>query len=287
MDNSNLNLNKAVSFDDKPSSDDIFNNKGFTEDLDQFFSQAKPIKTDLDLDKLYKENAEKQNLNNKGDDLENAGNNGTQKESSRIGKILQYISVDYFKGLFDVNTQDVMDRLRFSIFPFKTGTLFKDKPYDLYGPVWIVLTVVFTTSIFGTVFMTNQNLGRETAASMSIHQIGKSFTLTMFYLVINPLVIFYYLNKEGARSVQYFEIVSIYGYSFTFLPIVEVLLIVPFGLLNFAFLIIGIFISSFLIRKELIELNQKYLPRREVKHIRNYGIISHAVWLVLFKLLFL
>lgn len=286
MENSNLSITKSFSNDAAGAKDENDPFKGDDlVDLDSFFLQSKQAKTDFDLDKLFKEE-DKVKLGENAD-LENAGKDKEPKEQSNLSKAMEFASVGYFKEAFNVTTEDVMERVKYAVFPFRIGTVFKEKPYDLYGPLWILLTVVFTTSIFGTVFMRNDNSNLDQLTNTSIHQIGKSFVLTALYIILNPLVLYYQFTKEGARSVKYFEIVSIFGYSFTILPIIEVLLVLPVTLLKLMFLILGVFISTFFIRKELIELNKKYLPRKEVKKIKNYGIISHVVWLLIFKLLFL
>jgi hypothetical protein len=58
-------------------------------------------------------------------------------------------------------------------------------------------------------------------------------------------------------------------------------------MLKWIFLLFGSFTSAFLVGKELTELNKKYLPRKEIKYIKTYGVVSHIVWLFLFKLMFL
>ena len=288
-----MDLNKSLSTDQKKQ--DPFSQPNsakfgldeIDEDIDSFFMQNKGTKSDLDLDSLYKQNEEKIKLNPSGNDLEGGDKSQEDNTNSRWFKVSQYASVEYFRDLFNINTDDVLARLKYSVFPFKAGGLFGEKEYDLYGPIWIVFTLVFTTSIFGSAFIGAESMDKERATNMSLHQIGKSFTLLTLYLLVNSLVLFYYFTKEGARSVRYFEIMSIFGYSFTILPIVEVLLLIPIFWSKLIFLALGAFISTFLVRKELKELNKKYLPRKEVKYIRTYGVVSHAVWLVLMKLLFL
>ena len=83
------------------------------------------------------------------------------------------------------------------------------------------------------------------------------------------------------------QILSILGYSFTIIPIIEILLLLPVGVVKFIILGMGLFISCYLIRKEVKELNKQYLPKKDVGYVWKYAVISHAVWLLLFKFLFL
>ncbi|CAI2377759.1 unnamed protein product [Moneuplotes crassus] len=284
MDNSNANVGTNLQTD-VPQENDPF---GLGANLSAQKEEQEIENEDLDIDTFFKENLETVKLN-QNNDLENATKPQPEAEAapSTLSKVSRFMSVEYFKNAFNINTDDVLERIKYSLFPFRAGGLFKNREYDLYGPLWILLTAVFTTSIFGTAFFSTEKIAKEKATSISLHQIGKSFILSLIYLLICPLVVYYHYTKEGARSAQYLEIVSIYGYSFAILPVIEVLILIPLGWFRLCFLAAGAFISGFLIRRELFDLNKKYLPRKEITYIRNYGVIAHVIWLLLFKLLFL
>ena len=226
MDNSNLGIGQ------NPITDPLQENDPFNigSIIPNEENKAESDIKDLDIDTFLKENVETVKLN-QNTDLENGAKPKSEEktEPSRVEKLGRFMSVEYFRNSFNINTEDVGERIKFALFPFKTGGLFQNKAYDLYGPLWILLTLVFTTSIFGSAFMNSENMNKEKATSVSIHQIGKSFVLSMIYLLINPLIVYYYYLREGARSAQYLEIVSIYGYSFAILPIIEVLILIPIG----------------------------------------------------------
>jgi hypothetical protein len=247
MENLNLGVNKSFPESKPPKEKDQeeLGNSGFRDVIGSFFSQTKTSETDLDPTRQSKLNDERIKLNTHNDDIENSGKDtdGQKEELSRTQKLLGFASMSYFRELFDINTDDVIERLKFALFPFKHGSIFDGKPYDLYGPIWILFTVVFTTSIFGTVFMATETMDKENATNASINHIGKSLTLIVFYTLVNPLIVFYLFNREGARSIKYFEIVSIYGYSFAILPILEVLLVIPLGYFSYILLLIAAFIS--------------------------------------------
>ena len=59
-------------------------------------------------------------------------------------------SLEPYKRYFDVDTADVLHRLRLACIPFGSAfaTTVHEKP-DLYGPLWIAATLVFLSSTTG------------------------------------------------------------------------------------------------------------------------------------------
>ncbi|EEC20346.1 conserved hypothetical protein, partial [Ixodes scapularis] len=61
----------------------------------------------------------------------------------------------YYQSLFDVTTDDVLRRLTWSALPQLKGPTYLEKHIqpnpDLYGPVWIGLTLIVTTSVSSNV----------------------------------------------------------------------------------------------------------------------------------------
>lgn len=61
-----------------------------------------------------------------------------------------YLSVAYFRQFFRVTEAEVIARLRLSLRPFKSDffEISRSNP-DLYGPFWILTTIVFLLSSMG------------------------------------------------------------------------------------------------------------------------------------------
>lgn len=273
---------------------------GLSEDIDNFFIPSNQSKANSELDQFIKDSEARDKLSGKDmADLEKASSQPKGPEAGYAQRIAYYLSMEYLKELFNIHTEEVIDRLKYSVFPLRSRNLFQGKQFDLYGPLWIILTTVFTTSIFGTAFISDITGGKGKATSVSINQIGKSLSLTLFYIFLNSFVLYYLFKKSKQEAlntvttkhnetkIPYMQIVSILGYSFAIIPIIEVLLVLPVGLAKLAFLIFGLFISCYLIWKEVKEINKTYLPKKEVGYIWKYAVLSHSVWLLLFKLLFL
>ena len=57
----------------------------------------------------------------------------------------------HYAGYFNVSTMDILHRLRKSLWPFcSKTTLFTDEDkIDLYGPIWIMITLIVEIAIVG------------------------------------------------------------------------------------------------------------------------------------------
>lgn len=115
-------------------------------------------------------------------------------------------SLEYYQKLFDVNTDQVLERIVWAMFP-KPGVNYlqhhiQSKP-DLYGPFWICITLVFTIAISG-------NLANylQTAASGSyhwkydFHAVTFSATAIFAYAWLLPSILWGILKWQGSQQVN-------------------------------------------------------------------------------------
>ncbi|OMO62505.1 hypothetical protein CCACVL1_22782 [Corchorus capsularis] len=128
-------------------------------------------------------------------------------------------SVAAYKPYFDVDTSDVMDRLKESLFPFR-GT-FTEKTAtnpDLYGPFWICTTLIFVAASIGTfvTYIAHKLNNKEWAYDINL--VTWSAGVFYGYVLVVPLALYVVLKYFSAPSglVQLF---CLYGYSlFIFIP---------------------------------------------------------------------
>ncbi|XAR52586.1 hypothetical protein NMG60_11020732 [Bertholletia excelsa] len=150
----------------------------------------------------------------------------------------QVFSIAYYKPYFDVDTSDVLERIKDSLFPFK-GSFYEktvDNP-DLYGPFWICSTLIFVAATIGTfvTYVTHKLQKKEW--NYDINLVTWSAGLFYGYVTVVPLVLYIILKYFSAPSglVQLF---CLYGYSlFIFIPAL-CLSIVPLEL--FRWIIAGV-----------------------------------------------
>ncbi|XP_050275769.1 uncharacterized protein LOC126717870 [Quercus robur] len=128
-------------------------------------------------------------------------------------------TVASYKPYFDVDTTDVVERIKDSLFPFR-GT-FNEKTSsnpDLYGPFWICTTLIFVAASIGTFVTYVAHKLKKKEWNYDINLVTWSAGVFYGYVTIVPLVLYVILKYFSAPSglVQLF---CLYGYSlFVFIP---------------------------------------------------------------------
>ncbi|OIV90852.1 hypothetical protein TanjilG_15585 [Lupinus angustifolius] len=124
-----------------------------------------------------------------------------------------------YKPYFDIDTCDVLERIKDSLFPFR-GT-FNEKTAtnpDLYGPFWICTTLIFVAASIGTFVTFISNKLKNEEWNYDINLVTWSAGLFYGYVTIVPLGLYVILKYFSVPSglVQLF---CLYGYSlFIFIP---------------------------------------------------------------------
>ncbi|CAN7107788.1 unnamed protein product [Brassica rapa subsp. narinosa] len=151
------------------------------------------------------------------DTFSGPGRSSTDEPHS--GGWLHKFTVGAYKPFFDVDTSDVVDRLKESLFPFR-GTFTEktaDKP-DLYGPFWICTTLIFVAASIGTFVTYVAHKWKKQEWNYDINLVTWSAGVFYGYVTIIPLALYVVLKYFSAPSglVQLF---CLYGYSlFIFIP---------------------------------------------------------------------
>lgn len=151
----------------------------------------------------------------------------------------QAFTIAYYRQYFDVDTADILERIKDSIIPFRGS--FSEKTAnnpDLYGPFWICTTLIFVAAAIGTfVTYVAQKIQKKEEWHYDINLVTWSAGLFYGYVTIVPLCLYLILKYFSAPSglVQLF---CLYGYSlFVFIPAL-CLSIVPLEL--FRWIVAGI-----------------------------------------------
>ncbi|CAN0914276.1 Protein YIPF1 homolog [Linum grandiflorum] len=145
--------------------------------------------------------------------------NGTTNEPQEQGGWFRAFSVAAYKPYFDVDTVDVLDRIKDSVLPFNGS--FNEKTAnnpDLYGPFWICTTLIFVAASIGTIVTYIAHKLHNKEWNYDINVVTWSAGLFYGYVTVVPLVLYVILKYFSAPSglVQLF---CLYGYSlFIFIP---------------------------------------------------------------------
>ncbi|CAA2953718.1 YIPF1 homolog [Olea europaea subsp. europaea] len=124
-----------------------------------------------------------------------------------------------YRPYFDVDTSDVLERIKDSLFPFRGSFTEKtaNNP-DLYGPFWICTTLIFVAASIGTFATYLAHKLQKKEWNYDINVVTWSAGLFYGYVTIVPVVLYIILKYFSAPSglVQLF---CLYGYSlFAFIP---------------------------------------------------------------------
>ncbi|CAN0897116.1 Protein YIPF1 homolog [Linum grandiflorum] len=145
--------------------------------------------------------------------------NGPTDVPQQQGGWLRAFSVAAYKPYFDVDTIDVLERVKDSLLPFNGSFTEKtaEKP-DLYGPFWICTTLIFVAASISTIVAYVAHKVEKKEWNYDINVVTWSAGLFYGYVTLVPLVLYVILKYFSAPSglVQLF---CLYGYSlFIFIP---------------------------------------------------------------------
>ncbi|XP_076977904.1 protein YIPF2 isoform X1 [Tamandua tetradactyla] len=154
-----------------------------------------------------------------------------QEEKQQPG----FWTFSYYQSFFDVDTSQVLDRIRGSLLP-RPGHNFvrhhlRNRP-DLYGPFWICATLAFVLAITGNLTLVlAQRRDPSIHYSPQFHKVTVAGTAIYCYAWLVPLALWGFLRwRAGTRErmgpYSFLETVCVYGYSlFVFIPTVVLWLI--------------------------------------------------------------
>jgi len=163
-------------------------------------------------------------------------------------------SMEYYQQFFNVNTEQVMERIMWAIVP-KPGVNYlqqhiQSKP-DLYGPFWICVTLVFTIAISG-------NLANylHTAASATyhwkynFHAVTFAATAIFAYAWLLPSCLWGFLKYHGAMhegAITLLELLCVYGYSLAIYVPISVMWVIQIGWLQWLLVMVGAAMSGYVL----------------------------------------
>nr|XP_009938077.1 PREDICTED: protein YIPF1 [Opisthocomus hoazin] len=151
-------------------------------------------------------------------------------------KSAPFWTFEYYQTFFDVDTYQVLDRIKGSVFPVPGKNfvrLYIRSNPDLYGPFWICATLVFTIAVSGNLSNFFIHLGKPTYHYVpEFRKVSIAATTIYAYAWLVPLALWGFLMWRNSKvmnivSYSFLEIVCVYGYSlFIYIP-TAILWIIP------------------------------------------------------------
>uniref|UniRef100_A0A182PII2 Yip1 domain-containing protein n=1 Tax=Anopheles epiroticus TaxID=199890 RepID=A0A182PII2_9DIPT len=175
-------------------------------------------------------------------------------------------SFEFYQQFFNVDTMIVVDRIATSMIPKRAPVNYlklniATNP-DLYGPVWIVLTLIFTIAISGNMASYLQNTGNH-QWRYNFHLVSYSATAIITYTLLVPFALWGFLQwsvqttefnleeedeevpQVDSGTPSLLSLVCIYGYSLAIYIPVSVLWTIQVSLFQWLLVITGAFLSGF------------------------------------------
>lgn len=168
----------------------------------------------------------------------------------REGGAPSFWKFSYYQSLFDVTTNDVLDRLLWSAVPRFSGPTYLERKIrpnpDLYGPIWVGLTLIVTTSVSSNVASYLQTAGQSKHFWHTDYtRVSFAATTIVLYIFLVPLVLWAMLKYRKVESrYSLLETLCLYGYSLSIYVPISILWAVELWWLRWLLMTIGCMLSG-------------------------------------------
>ncbi|XP_054714482.1 protein YIPF1-like [Uloborus diversus] len=156
----------------------------------------------------------------------------------------------YYQSFFDIDTDQVMGRMLYSMVPLPGRATFLDrmirpKP-DMYGPFWICTTLVFSMAIGANI---SNYLMTEGASAKSwtydFHKVSLAATAIYSYVFLLPVILWGLMwYRQSSNRYTLLEILCVYGYSLAIYVPISVLWVIQVAWFQWVLVIVGAALSG-------------------------------------------
>ncbi len=113
--------------------------------------------------------------------------------SNADGGIFSCLSIDFYKKYFDVDTEQVLFRLKSSFWPFNKTRFIKsiEGKGDLYGPFWVATTLVFAIAFSGNIvdYKNSVGKGEQDVWRYDFDKVSLAATMIYGYITLVPFAL--------------------------------------------------------------------------------------------------
>lgn len=169
-------------------------------------------------------------------------------------------TIEYYQKYFDVHTNEVVERIISSVVPQKVSRNYfderiKGKP-DLYGPIWISVTLIFTIAVSGNIANYLHNANKSVQWRYDFHLVSYAATAIICYVWLVPLALWAALKwtttpdgqdeieTQATSSPTMISLFCLYGYSLSIYVPVAILWTIQVSWLQWLFVLMAAFVSG-------------------------------------------
>ena len=211
------------------------------------------------------------------------------REPTRLEKMCPFLSVKPLAPYFEISTKQFLERFKKSLIPYGVNFYdeYKEKP-DLYGPFWILTSLVLALFISGNISRYIEWEGDAKDFEYNYKVIPMAMGILYGTGALLPLLLKVALNLYGTNEhvTPLATTVGIYGYSFSTFLITSVLCTfavdwLQWILIGYSAIVAGVFITKALWE----DLKNSLEPKYRWVAIAFLGTIQMTL-LLIFKLYF-
>mmetsp|Transcript_20453 Transcript_20453/g.40493 ORF Transcript_20453/g.40493 Transcript_20453/m.40493 type:complete len:304 (+) Transcript_20453:18-929(+) len=164
-------------------------------------------------------------------------------------------SLEYYRVFFNVSAKTVRSRLLKSLMPIRGSFYSKTEVPDLYGPFWIVTTLIVLLAITGNFASYIHFLPSDKHVEWKYDFEKVTVAASVFYTMITviPLCVWLALKKVGVTSsVPWLaHIISVYGYSFTIYIPATLVCVTPIELARWVTMLVTFVVSTVFVSRNI------------------------------------
>lgn len=214
------------------------------------------INDEEDADKFndFKEKSDDEKEFNIQGNLESSDEDSDEDDDGDTAELLAgkkkappFWSFEYYQTFFDIDTSQVLRRILGSMVPVRKRnfltTQIRSNP-DLYGPFWVCATLVVTIAISGNLANYLIHAGDHNW-TYDFHKITFAAVAIFTYAWLVPVGVWSVLTWRGnTAGYSFLEIICVYGYSLSIFIPISILWVIPFELVRWIIMIIGLCLSG-------------------------------------------
>lgn len=213
--------------------------------------------------------------------------------------LLSLLQPGFYVAVFDIDTADVLARLRAALWPMQRTplpflTLINGKP-DLYGPVWVAFTLAFiigASSNLNSWFMSQFSTDSATPqASVKLWEydfrlVTSALAYSYGYIFGAPVALWLLLNYLSVSGLGILSSVCLYGYSAAVFVPCALLCVLPLPALQWLAIVAASLLSALCVFKNVAPIvREQALPSTGRPAVLAAVIVQLAFGIVL-KLVF-
>jgi len=158
---------------------------------------------------------------------------------------------------FNVTDGLVKERLLCSLLPWKSGFISEGNDPDLYGPLWVAVTMVISVSIASEIHSRVLSInGAVDTTSVQFHHLILAFVVVMGYVFLGSTAVWAIRRYYGIGCELVYTI-CVYGYSLMPLVVAKLVSITPVWAINLVVVVVGWAISAFFLYKQLWQIGME------------------------------